>query len=110
MARARNFADVTACRAVSNPASEKYHVSLLSILGHYFYVVSAGKALYPHMPLDSGLNEYLVGQRSQYVRVVPSAEMAAIANAPINGVEMVHEWAGPVTRGIMGLGIGLFQQ
>ena len=29
--------------------SEKYNVSLLSILGHYFNVVSLGKALYPHM-------------------------------------------------------------
>ena len=30
--------------------SEKYHVSPLSILGHYFDVVSLAKALYPHMP------------------------------------------------------------
>ena len=29
--------------------SEKYHVSPLSILGHYFDDVSLGKALYPHM-------------------------------------------------------------
>ena len=29
--------------------SEKYHVSPLSILGHYFDVVSLGKTLYPHM-------------------------------------------------------------
>ena len=29
--------------------SEKYHVSPLSILEHYFDVVSLGKALYPHM-------------------------------------------------------------
>ena len=30
--------------------SEKYHVSPLSILGHYFFdVVSLGKTLYPHM-------------------------------------------------------------
>ena len=29
--------------------SEKYHVSPLSILGHYFDVVSLGKALYPHL-------------------------------------------------------------
>ena len=28
---------------------EKYHVSPLSMLGHYFDVVSLGKALYPHM-------------------------------------------------------------
>ena len=29
--------------------SEKYHVSSLSILGHYSDVVSLGKALYPHL-------------------------------------------------------------
>ena len=29
--------------------SKKYHVSPLSILGHYFDVVCLGKALYPHM-------------------------------------------------------------
>ena len=29
--------------------SEKYHVSPLSISGHYFDVVSLGKTLYPHM-------------------------------------------------------------
>ena len=28
---------------------EKFHVSPLSILGHYFDVVSLGKALYPRM-------------------------------------------------------------
>ena len=53
MARTQSFANVTACRAVSNPAcagfSEKYHVFPLSILGHYFDVVSLGKAPYPHM-------------------------------------------------------------
>ena len=41
--------------------------------------------------LDSGVNEYLVGQRWQCVRLVPSAEMAAIAVCSIKGVEMVHE-------------------
>ena len=29
--------------------SEKYHVSPLSILGHYFDVASLGKTLHPHM-------------------------------------------------------------
>ena len=29
--------------------SEKYHVSPLSILGHYFDGVSLDKAIYPHM-------------------------------------------------------------
>ena len=33
---------------------EKYHVSPLSILGHYFDLLS-------HASLDSGVNEYLVG-------------------------------------------------
>ena len=53
MARARSLANVTACRAVLNPAwcriFKKYHASPLSILGHYFDVVSLGKTLYPHM-------------------------------------------------------------
>ena len=45
--RARSFAIVAACRAVSLGAGfpEKYHVSPLSILGHCFDVVSLGKAL-----------------------------------------------------------------
>ena len=29
--------------------SEKYHVSLISILGHFFDFVSLGKALHPQM-------------------------------------------------------------
>ena len=29
--------------------SDKYYISPLSILGHYFDAVSLGKALYPHM-------------------------------------------------------------
>ena len=44
-----------------------------------------------HASLDSGVNEYLVGQRWQYVRLVPSAEMAASAVCSNKGVEMVHE-------------------
>ena len=51
--KALSFANVTACRAVSNPLgagfSEKYHVSPLSILRHYFDVVALGNALYPYM-------------------------------------------------------------
>ena len=54
-----------------------------------------------HASLDSGVNEYLVGQRWQCVRLVPSAEMAASAVCSKKGVEMVHEWTGPVTRGNM---------
>ena len=72
--------------------SEKYYVSPLSILGHYFDVASLGKTLYPsHASLDSGLNEYLVGQRWQCVRLTPSAEMAASAVCSKKGVERVHE-------------------
>ena len=46
MARARSL------RVVSNPAwcrIFRENVSPVSILGHYFDVVSFGKALYPHM-------------------------------------------------------------
>ena len=74
MARARSFAKVTACRAVSNPAwcrifREISCFSPLNIGTFFFDVVSLGKALYPHMPhltsLDMAdlLNQYLVGQR-----------------------------------------------
>ena len=53
MVRPWRSADVAACRAVSNPLgarfSEKYHVSLLSILGHCKDVVSLGKPLHPQM-------------------------------------------------------------
>ena len=45
-----------------------------------------------HASLDSGVNEYLVGQRWQCVRLVPSAKkMAASAVCSKKGVEMVHE-------------------
>ena len=51
--------------------SDKYHVSLLSLLGHCFDVVSFGKALigtyHSNASLDSGKNEYLVRQRWQFV-------------------------------------------
>ena len=43
--------------------------SLLNNLGHSFDVVSLGKAHHPQMlKLDSGENEYLVGQKWQCVR------------------------------------------
>ena len=43
-------------------------------------IVSLGKAHLPsHGSIDSGVNEYLVGQRWQCVRLVPSAEIAASA-------------------------------
>ena len=48
--------------------------------------------------LDSGENEYLVGQRWQCVRQVQCAETAAELYA-LRGVEKPHEGTGPVTRG-----------
>ena len=56
MARERSFVNIAACCVVSNSAwcrilsrEEKYHGSLLSILGHCFDGVSLGKALNRHM-------------------------------------------------------------
>ena len=72
MARARCFSNVTACCAVSN------------------YVLEQG-TLPSHALLDSGVNEYLVEQRWQFVQLVPSAETAASAVCTKKGVEMVHE-------------------
>ena len=75
MVRARYFANVAACRAVRIPVgagfSEKYHISPLSILGYSFDVVYLGKALVTPLSalLDSGENEYLVGQRCQCARL-----------------------------------------
>ena len=63
--------------------SEKYHVFRCCVLGQ--------DTLPSHASLDSGVNEYLVGQRWQCVRLVPSAEMAASAVCSKKGVEMVHE-------------------
>ena len=53
MVRARTFANVSACRAVSNPALSRIfreisHFSL-SILGRCFDVLSLGKTLNPQM-------------------------------------------------------------
>ena len=84
MARALSFANVTACRAVSNPAWCRIfrEISCFSHLniGTLFWccVLRQGTSL-SHASLDSGVNEYLVGQRWQRVRLVPSAEMAASA-------------------------------
>ena len=44
-----------------------------------------------HASLDSGVKEYLVGQRWQCVKLVSSAEMAASAVCSKKGVEIVHE-------------------
>ena len=106
MARARSFANVTACRAASNPAWCRIfrEISCFSPLniGTLFRCCVLGQDTLPsHASLDSGVNEYLVGQRWQCVRLVPSAEMAASAVCSKKGVEIVHEWTGPVTRGNM---------
>ena len=106
MARARSFANVTACRAVSNPAWCKIFreiscFSPLNIRTLFRCCVLRQGTLPSHASLDSGTNEYLVRQRWQCVRLVPSAEMAASAVCSKKGVEMVHEWTGPVTRGNM---------
>ena len=96
MARARSFANVTACRAVSNPAwcrifREISCFSPLNIGTLFRCCVLRQGTLPSHASLDSGVNEYLVGQRWQCVRLVPSAEMAASAVCSKKGVEMVHE-------------------
>ena len=106
MARARSFANVTACRAVSNPAWCRIfrEISCFSPLniGTLFRCCVLGQDTLPwYASLDSGVNEYLVGQSWQCVRLVPSAEMAASAVCSKKGVEMVHEWTGPLTRGNM---------
>ena len=96
MARARSFANVTACRAVSNPAWCRIfrEISCFSPpnIGTLFQCCVFGQGTLPsHASLDSGENEYLVGQRWQCVRLVPSAEMAASAVYSKKGVKMVHE-------------------
>ena len=96
MARARSFATVTACCAVSNPAWCRIfrEISCFSHfnIGTLFRCCVLGQGtLSSHASLDSGLNEYLVGQRWQCVRLVPSAEMAD-AVCSKKEVEMVlHE-------------------
>ena len=96
MARARNFVNVAACRALSSPAwcrifREMSCSSPLNI-GALFQCCVLGQGTLPsHASLDSGVNEYLVGQRWRCVRLAPSAEMAASAVCSSKGVEMVHE-------------------
>ena len=96
MARARSFANVTACRAVSNPAWCRIFREISCLfplnIGTLSRCCVLGQDTLPsHASLDSGVNEYLVGQRWQCVRLVPSAEMAASAVCSKKGVEMVHE-------------------
>ena len=84
MPRARSFFNVTACRAVSNPAWCRIFrvISCSSSLniGTSCRCFVIGQGTSPsQVPLDSGVSEYLVGQRWQCVRLVPSAEMATSA-------------------------------
>ena len=97
------FTDVAACRAVSNPAGCRIfrQISCFSPLnlGTLFRCCVLGQRTSPsNTSLDSGENDYLVGQRWQCVRWVQCAEMAAGLYA-LRGVEMAQEWTGPVTRG-----------
>ena len=93
MARARSFVNVT---AVLNPAwcrifREISCFSPFNIRTLFRCCVLGQGTLPSHASLDPGVNEYLVGQRWQCVRLVPSAEMAANAVCSKKGVEMVHE-------------------
>ena len=79
MVRARSFADVAACHAVSNPAWCRIsrEISCFSPLniGTLFRCCVLGQGTLPsHASLDSGVNEYLVGQIWQCVRLVPSSK------------------------------------
>ena len=96
MVKAQSSAIVTACRAVSNPAWCRIfrEISCFSPLniGTLSRCCVLGQGTSPsNASLDSGVDEYLVGQRWQCVRLVPSAEMAASAVCSKKGVEMVHE-------------------
>ena len=83
MVRAWRFADVTACRAVSNPAWCRIfrEISCFSPLNSgtlcRFCVLGEGTSP-SHALLDSGVNEYLIGQSWQCVPLFLSAEMAGV--------------------------------
>ena len=67
MARAWSFANVTACRAVLNPAWGRIFKEISCLpplnIGTLFLCCGLGHDLLPsHASLDSGVNEYLVGQ------------------------------------------------
>ena len=73
MDKARSFANVTACRAVSNPAwyrifGEISCISPLNIKTLFRCRVLGQGTLPSYASLDSGVNEYLVGQTWQFVR------------------------------------------
>ena len=79
MVRARSFAKFTACRAVSNPAWCRIfrEISCFSPLNIGTYRCCVLNTLPSDVSLDSGVNEYLAGQRWQCAQLVPSTEMAA---------------------------------
>ena len=95
MDRALSSANVAACRTVLNPAWSRIIREILFFtpldIGALFRCVLEQGTLPSHASLDSGVNEYLVGQRWQCVRLFLSAEMAASAVWFKKGVEMVHE-------------------
>ena len=106
MVRAWSFANVAPGRAGSNPAWCRifYEKSCFSPLngGTLCRCCVLGEGTLPsHASLDSGVNEYLVGQSWQCVLLVLNAEIAAVLYTlkSWNGVEMVHEWTGTVARG-----------
>ena len=68
MVRARCFANVIACRAVSNPACCRILREIPCFfplnIGTLFRCCVLGQGTLPsHASFDSGVNEYLVGQR-----------------------------------------------
>ena len=82
MVKAWRSADVAACRAVSNPAWCKIFRELSCFSPYTFGTLLRccvlGQSTSPaNASLDSGENEYLVGQRWQCVRYVQCAETAA---------------------------------
>ena len=80
MARALSCANINACRAVSVHTWCRISCfSPLNIGTLFRWCVLWQDTLPSHASLDSGVNENLVGQRWQCVRLVPSAEMAASA-------------------------------
>ena len=107
MVRARSFANVTACSTVMNPAGCRIFREIscffpLNIGTLFRGCVLRQGTLPSHASPDSSVNEYLVGQRWQWVRLAPIApKWLHVLYAPKKGVEMVHEWTGSVTRGNM---------
>ena len=95
MVRTWRSADVAACPAVSNRAwcriFREISCSSPLNLGTLLRCYVLGQGTSPsNASVDSGENEYLVGQRWQCVRKVQCAETAAGLYA-LRGIEMAHE-------------------